>query len=274
MPKLVSAKQRLANRRNAQQSTGPNTARAKARSSRNALKHGLLAQDVVVDTPHGHERQADFDALLADLVAELKPQSIIEQTLVERIATCYWRLRRAQRFEVGAIRGALQAPDPFAAELEKNRRTLDETTASLQLECRLAELLETPAQERSSEEAAELQHSLADFAEARGLTALGLEDQALEDRARDMLPPIIAALDRNLASLRAGIEDAERQCAARGRHQNAWASLPCCDAFLRVVRYETMLDRQIHRALAELRRFRQVPRHDTKRKKYLQNEPI
>jgi len=267
MPKVVSAKQRLANRRNARKSTGPKSARGKARSARNALKHGLLAQDVVVDTPHGHERQADFDALLADLVADLKPQSLIEQTLVERIATCYWRLRRAQRLEAGAIRSALQAPDPGAAEIEKSRRALDETTASLRLECRLA-------QERSSEQTAELQHSLTDFAEARGLTALGLEGQALEDRARNMLPPIIAALERKLTSLRVSVEAAEQQRAARGASEGALASLPCGDAFLRVVRYETMLDRQIHRALAELRRLYTVPRRDTKRKKYLRNEPI
>jgi len=111
----VSDKKRAANKRNAQSSTGPKTSSGKARSSRNALKHGLLAKDVVIDTPGTTENRADFDALLADLLAELQPQGIIEETLVERIATCYWRLRRAQRFEVGAIRGALETPDPCAA---------------------------------------------------------------------------------------------------------------------------------------------------------------
>ncbi len=37
----ISQKQLLANRRNAQKSTGPKTALGKFRSSRNALKHGL-----------------------------------------------------------------------------------------------------------------------------------------------------------------------------------------------------------------------------------------
>ena len=115
MPKTVSDKKRAANRRNVQKSTGPKTAKGKACSARNALKHGLLAKDVVIDTPDAAERQSDFDALLADLIAGLQPQGIIEETLVERIATCYWRLRRAHRLEVGAIRGALDPPDPHAA---------------------------------------------------------------------------------------------------------------------------------------------------------------
>ena len=48
MKKTMSLKQVAANRRNAQKSTGPKTANGKAVSKLNALKHGLLAQTVVV----------------------------------------------------------------------------------------------------------------------------------------------------------------------------------------------------------------------------------
>ena len=51
MKKVVSNEQRLANRQNARQSTGPKTPDGKARTSRNALKHGLLARDVVIGGP-------------------------------------------------------------------------------------------------------------------------------------------------------------------------------------------------------------------------------
>jgi len=47
MKKVVSNRQRLANRQNSQQSTGPQSPGGKARSSRNALKHGLLAKEVM-----------------------------------------------------------------------------------------------------------------------------------------------------------------------------------------------------------------------------------
>ena len=66
MTKCASEKQRLANRKNARKSTGPRTVRGKARSARNALKHGLLAKDVVLHGPDATEHQAAFDALLAD----------------------------------------------------------------------------------------------------------------------------------------------------------------------------------------------------------------
>ena len=46
------------------------------------------------------------------------------------------------------------------------------------------------------------------------------------------------------------------------------ALLPDRDALLRVVRYGNMLDRQIRRALAALRRIRRVPRRDTREKPY------
>ena len=67
MPKVVSEKQRRANRQNAKKSTGPKTADGKARASRNALKHGLLAKDVVITGTELTENRAEFDAFLADL---------------------------------------------------------------------------------------------------------------------------------------------------------------------------------------------------------------
>ena len=45
---MTSEKQAAANRRNAAKSTGPQTESGKARSSGNALKHGLSAEQVVI----------------------------------------------------------------------------------------------------------------------------------------------------------------------------------------------------------------------------------
>ena len=67
-------------------------------------KHGLLSAQVVVSAGDGAERPEEFRALLDGLLEEFDPHDLIEQALVERIAACYWRLRRAQRFEVGALR--------------------------------------------------------------------------------------------------------------------------------------------------------------------------
>ena len=85
-----------ASRRNGAKSRGPKTPEGKARSSRNALKHGLRAQHLVA---LGDEDLDAFDALEAALMAELAPQSALQAVLARRIVTASWRLERAERME-------------------------------------------------------------------------------------------------------------------------------------------------------------------------------
>jgi hypothetical protein len=84
-----------ANRANAQKSTGPRTPEGKERASHNALKHGLLAKDVVVMG----EDIDDFALFRDQLGAELAPVGLVESRLVERIAGLMWRLQRAERVQ-------------------------------------------------------------------------------------------------------------------------------------------------------------------------------
>jgi len=104
---MISEKQLLANQKNALKSTGPRTARGKAIAASNSLKHGLLAKEVVITEGEGAEDQKAFDVLLADLVDQLRPIGSMEEILVEKIAVCYWRLGRANRYEVGVLRQKL-----------------------------------------------------------------------------------------------------------------------------------------------------------------------
>ena len=60
MKRPVSKASLAANRRNARKSTGPKTPEGKARARQNALKHGLLAREVVVSDGDG-----DFGPLAA-----------------------------------------------------------------------------------------------------------------------------------------------------------------------------------------------------------------
>jgi hypothetical protein len=93
---LLSPARAAASRRNGAKSRGPRTAEGKARSARNALKHGLCAQRFVV---LGDEDLAEFDALEAALTAELAPQGALQAVLARRIVAATWRLERAERME-------------------------------------------------------------------------------------------------------------------------------------------------------------------------------
>jgi len=92
---MATQAQILANRRNAQQSTGPRTAEGKSISAKNATKHGLFSQKNVVIP----ENQADFDALRDEMLAELNPLGAMESILAERIVSLTWRLKRAERMQ-------------------------------------------------------------------------------------------------------------------------------------------------------------------------------
>ena len=92
---MASVAQIEANRLNAQKSTGPRTPEGKERASRNAVKHGLLAEQVVI---HG-EDPAEFDGYRDRMLGELAPVGEVETMLAERAVGLAWRLRRAERLQ-------------------------------------------------------------------------------------------------------------------------------------------------------------------------------
>jgi hypothetical protein len=92
---MATKKQIMANRANAQKSTGPKTAEGRQVTSRNAATHGLFARDVVAA---GEDRKL-FDSLLEALIEEHQPGTITEALIVERIALAFWREKRLARAE-------------------------------------------------------------------------------------------------------------------------------------------------------------------------------
>ena len=96
---MASERQIRANRLNAQKSTGPRTAAGKAASSKNALRHGLTAQQVVLEG----EDAAVFDALKERFLREFNPASPMQEFLVERLIGLAWRLRRVPLFEAALL---------------------------------------------------------------------------------------------------------------------------------------------------------------------------
>ena len=98
---MATAAQLAANRANAQASTGPKTEAGKARSARNALKHGLCAERLLLDG----EDPAAWAALRADYFARLQPCGEAEARLVDRIAQLAFRRERGSPAEAAAWRG-------------------------------------------------------------------------------------------------------------------------------------------------------------------------
>jgi hypothetical protein len=92
----VSQARAEASRKNGAKSRGPRTAEGKARSSKNALKHGLRAQKYVVLS---QEDAAEFAQFQAALLEELAPVGVLQTVLARRIVIAAWRLARADRME-------------------------------------------------------------------------------------------------------------------------------------------------------------------------------
>jgi hypothetical protein len=91
----TSPAQLAANAANARHSTGPRTPAGKTRSSQNASKHGLTAREVIIAAGE----QEEFNDLLANFQADVKPQGAIQQTLFNQLVAAAWNLRRIGRME-------------------------------------------------------------------------------------------------------------------------------------------------------------------------------
>src|SRR6516165_4264030 len=92
---MTSERRIKANRRNAQNSTGPRTPAGKARVALNGMKHGLLSREALVPG----EREADLVAFGKRLRGQLAPLGELEILLTDRVVSCGWRLRRLIQVE-------------------------------------------------------------------------------------------------------------------------------------------------------------------------------
>ena len=93
---MSSAAQFNANAQNAQSSTGPRTEEGKARSSQNAIKHGLTSNKALLLPDEDEEEFRQFEANLKYTYA---PANHIEVDLVDDIISIQWRRKRAAALE-------------------------------------------------------------------------------------------------------------------------------------------------------------------------------
>ena len=89
---MATPSQIAANAKNAKKSTGPKTPEGKAKSSKNALKHGLRAEEVVL---RSLEFDEDWEAHLQAFIEDTQPVGDAEFKLAETAAMCLWKKARA-----------------------------------------------------------------------------------------------------------------------------------------------------------------------------------
>lgn len=109
----------------------------------NALKHGVLSQRAVLPT----EDPSQFQELLKNLREDREPEGALEDLLVEKIAVCFWRLRRILLYDFGNnqqdIPGLL-AEEARLKKLTELRRELVENELTDDLRKRLPEFFTAP----------------------------------------------------------------------------------------------------------------------------------
>jgi len=110
--KPTSNKKSAAARANGAKSHGPATPAGRARSSQNALRHGLAVRDAALPTVSvvlDDESPDDFQRLLDSYLDEFAPTSPIEVELVETMVSARWRLRRLANIETNLLGNEIES---------------------------------------------------------------------------------------------------------------------------------------------------------------------
>ena len=99
----TSAARAEASRVNGRKSIGAKTPEGKSRIRLNGLKHGLTARTIVLP----HENGEVLDARVTAWKQDIRPQSAMEEDLVERAAHLSWQLDRANRVIAARLSGLM-----------------------------------------------------------------------------------------------------------------------------------------------------------------------
>jgi hypothetical protein len=103
---------------NGAKSRGPKTPQGRARSSMNALCHGLNAKTLILP----HEDRNLFAEIWKDYFDLLKPANQMEIDLVSDIVAARWRLRRMERYETVMLDEEIDTLGPEFKKFDEDKR--------------------------------------------------------------------------------------------------------------------------------------------------------
>ena len=103
---MATAAQIEANRRNSQRNTGPKTDKGKARTRRNALKHGMAALTIMPSLPQEDPQQ--LEERTDRYTNDLQPRNAVEYDLAAQSARLALAIERAERIETAHLAGRVR----------------------------------------------------------------------------------------------------------------------------------------------------------------------
>jgi hypothetical protein len=258
----ISERKREANRKNAQRSTGPKTEVGKSRSRWNAITHGFFVREMPLQGFLFIEDFGKARRLFQELFDHFQPVGPIEKLHVERIAVCYWKMRRFQIAENASIKvEMLHEAEMFRITRGKSRS-----------------LLVLIAFGDAKKKAGELGY--VDDALVKTILEFHAEHWLQDNfvlanqKARDLAiqPDDGSNLDRHQAvkkarlALRRRLHALEERCMENAEHADDFESrrhepyyaqhlLPDFTFLDNLLRYQGAVERQLYRAFAELERL-------------------
>ena len=123
---MTSLKQMKANRENGKKAKGKKTIWGKIKSSKNALKHGLLAEQFLIVG----ENKVEYEEFKQGLIDYYNPLDQLQEEIVFQLISLQWRIRRTTRVEAGIYGGeALDRPS-FGHNLQGSNKIHVDTFTS------------------------------------------------------------------------------------------------------------------------------------------------
>jgi hypothetical protein len=253
----------------------------------NAVKHGILSKQVVVRGLNIRENSREFTALHQRFCEALDPVGPVEEMLVDQIVTTHWRLRRALTAEAGEIalsvdkdagkRGLGHHPtlqwmewqrlgDPIWYMEESSvgngilKNWIEEIRAGVEKEGELSEAAIKNLVEHFGGKPNCLTQEMEKFRLSLMENPEGLEAAALRERNKQQA---LLFVNKTLSFACWRKSNCEKREEREKESQQAAAVIPSLDVMEKIMRYETKLERQMYRAMAQLERVQRMRKGET-----------
>jgi len=236
--------------------------------SRNAIKHGFLSREVVITAGDGEESLKEFHDLLEDLSEQHEPVGVVEEALVQTIASCWWRKARVIRAENGSICKRL-----YTVANNRERRNLDEHSGLAKLSAILLNAkCEIVTDGYMSEQTRIKIYSTFGPSDPFALTCssvgppeVGTQDQQSEkivdqEANETKAASVVALIESYQKSIRTQQNSATARQKVERNNETRSFSLPPADVTDKLLRYEAHLDKQLYRAMDQLERLQRQRR--------------